>query len=96
MAFKLNNSNEYEPIMVVLTKENTPKAYQAKMEEFVEQGCYSTIAEAEAEWPVVECECEIYYEKHSGVFAVESGAVESGTIYSPYTAEIGEDADTNV
>ena len=38
---------------------------------------------------------EIYYEKHYGLFAVESGAVESGTIYSPYSRELCDDADLN-
>lgn len=38
----------------------------------------------------MEIELEIYYEKGTGLFAVESEAVESGTIYSPYTAEVCE------
>ena len=36
---------------------------------------------------------EIYYEKHYGLFAVESEAVESGTIYSPYSNELCDDVD---
>ena len=41
--------------------------------------------------PRIELECEIYYHKHSGLFAVESGAVESGYIYSPYSGELCEE-----
>jgi hypothetical protein len=41
----------------------------------------------------MEFELEIYYEKGTGLFAVESEAVESGTIYSPYTAELCEDCE---
>lgn len=37
--------------------------------------------------------CELYYDKHSGLFAVEQGAVESGTIYSPYSGELCDDCD---
>ena len=39
----------------------------------------------------MEIELEIYYEKGTGLFAVESEAVESGTIYSPYTGELCEE-----
>lgn len=46
-------------------------------------------AEYEASMPI---ECEVYYKKGSGVFIVESCAVESGTVYDPYDGEIcGED-----
>jgi hypothetical protein len=41
----------------------------------------------------MEFELELYYEKGTGLFAVESEAVESGTIYSPYTAELCEDSE---
>jgi hypothetical protein len=39
----------------------------------------------------MEIELEIYYEKGTGLFAVESETVESGTIYSPYTGELCEE-----
>lgn len=34
----------------------------------VEQGCYETIEEAEKDNPIFVMECEIYYDKHSGLF----------------------------
>lgn len=95
MAVKLNNAEDYEPITIKLTKDETPIAYQNKIDELVEQGLYPSKEEAEKDNPVFEIDCEIYYEKHCGVFAVESGAVESGTIYSPYDGQYCEDADIN-
>lgn len=95
MAVKLNNAEDYEPITIKLTKDETPIAYQNKIDELVEQGLYPSKEEAEKNNPVFEIDCEIYYEKHCGVFAVESGAVESGTIYSPYDGQYCEDADIN-
>ena len=87
MSVKLNSAENYEPIEIKLTKRITPIAYRNKIEEMVEQGCYETIEEAEKDNPIFVMECEIYYDKHSGLFVVESGAVESGLIYSPYSGE---------
>jgi hypothetical protein len=36
---------------------------------------------------------EMYYQKHSGLFIIEEGAVESGTIYSPYDGELCDNSD---
>jgi len=92
--FKLNNSDEYEHLCnVKLTKEKFPKAFNAKVEELLEEKVCATREEAENVVSDMEFELEIYYEKGTGLFAVESNAVESGTIYSPYTAELGKDAD---
>ena len=93
MAVILNGAETYEPITIILTKENTPIAYRNKVEEYVEQGLYASIEEAEEKNPKIEIECEMYYEKHSGLFAVECGAVESGTIYSPYSGELCDDTE---
>ena len=93
MAVKLNNADNYEPIKVTLSKSEYPIAYQNKIEELVEQGLYKTTEDAEKENPTIEIEMEIYYEKDYGLFAVESGAVESGTIYSPYSRDLCDDVD---
>lgn len=88
---KLNNTDEYESLGVIkLTKERFPKAFTAKVEELLEEEACSTQEEAESLVRDIEFELEIYYEKGAGLFAVESEAVESGTIYSPYTAELCE------
>lgn len=94
MAVKLNNSDEYEALDVIkLTKDRFPKAFQAKVEELLEEGVCETQEEAESMIGDMGFELEVYYEKGTGLFAVESEAVESGTIYSPYTAELCEECD---
>lgn len=93
MAVKLNNIDNYEPIMVVLTEDRYPIAYNNKIQELVEQEVYDTIENAKKKNPRIEIELELYYEKVYGLFAVESGAVESGTIYSPYSAELCDECD---
>lgn len=90
---KLNNSDEYESLgSFKLDKEKFPKAFQAKVEELLEEGVCGAEEEAEALIKDMVFELEVYYEKGTGLFAVESEAVESGTIYSPYTAELCEEA----
>lgn len=91
MTVKLNSAENYEGITIIIDKEQYPIAYRNKIEELVEQKCYDTIEDAERDNPTFEMDCEIYYDKHSGLFAVECGAVESGTIYSPYSGELCED-----
>lgn len=93
MAVKLNTYDNYESIKVTLSKGEYPIAYNNKIEELVEQGLYKTTEDAENDNPTIEIEMEIYYEKHYGLFAVESEAVESGTIYSPYTSELCDNVD---
>lgn len=93
MAVKLNTSDNYESIKVTLSKGEYPIAYNNKIEELVEEGLYKTTEDAENDNPTIEIEMEIYYEKHYGLFAIESAAVESGTIYSPYTSELCDDVD---
>ena len=91
---KLNNSGEYESIGIIkLSKDRFPKAFNMKVDELLEEGVCSTREEAESVVNDIEFELEIYYEKGTGLFAVESEAVEGGTIYSPYTAELCENAE---
>lgn len=96
MALKLNDGDNYEPITIKLDKVNTPIAYRNKIEELVEQGVYADAELAEFHNPTFELECEIYYEKHSGAFAVECGAVESNCVYSPYSGEQCEYPDDTI
>ncbi len=91
---RLNNSDDYESLGTLkLTKEKFPKAFKAKVEELLEEGACATEEEAEKVIAAMDFELEIYYEKGTGLFAVESDAVDSGTIYSPYTAELCEHAE---
>ena len=93
MAVKLNSAENFERLIIIVDKEQYPIAYRNKIEELVEQKCYDTIEDAERDNPTFEMDCEIYYDKHSGLFAVECGAVECGTIYSPYSGEICDDCE---
>lgn len=81
---KLNTAEDYEPVMRQLDPEKTPKAYYNKVYDLLTARHSRGEAEKLALEPI---ECEIYYEVGAGLFAVESGAVESGIIYSPYTME---------
>ena len=86
---KANPADKYENFVVRLSRHNNPIAYQAKLEELVEQELYKTIDDAEIDNPYIDIELEMYYDKHHGLFAVESGAIESDaeSICSPYTGE---------
>ena len=92
---KANPADKYENFVVRLSRYNNPIAYQAKLEELVEQNCYGSIEEAEIDNPYFDIELEMYYDKHHGLYAVESDAIESNaeSICSPYTGEYMEDSD---
>lgn len=94
MAVKLHNAENYEPLTIRIDKNVAPIAYNNKIEELVEQGAYPTKEDAEKDNPYFEMDCEIYYEKEYGLFAVECGAVESGTVYSPYSGELCDNKET--
>lgn len=86
---KANPAGKYESIDIKLSRNSKPIAYQAKLEELVEQGLYETVEEAEKENPTITIELELYYDKHHGLFGVEADAIESNaeSICSPYTGE---------
>lgn len=88
MAVKLNGSDNYEPIHITITEMEQPIAYNQKIDELVEQGAYPNREEAKKKNQVFHFDMEMYYQKHSGLFIVEEGAVESGTVYSPYDGEL--------
>lgn len=91
MAFKLNNSDNYESLKVVITKKDYPIIFKTKVEELLEQGAFNTKKDAEKFVEGMEIELELYYEKDRGLFAVEAEAVEDNCdIYSPYSKEKGE------
>ena len=87
MAIKINEPNHEEVIEVRLSREKTPIAFKEKLDELMEEGAFDTEKEA-IEWiektPFV---MEMYYEKGHGLFLVESEAIDSCDIVSPYTKE---------
>lgn len=85
---KLNDGDNYESIGTFkLSKEKTPIAFAEKVAELVEENGM-TLEEAEKAVAGMEIGLEIYYEKGFGLFAIESEAVESCKIFSPYTKEL--------
>ena len=87
MTIKINEPNHEEVIEVRLSREKTPIAFKEKLDELMEEGAFDTEKEA-IEWiektPFV---MEMYYEKGHGLFLVESEAIDSCNIVSPYTKE---------
>ena len=84
---KANKIGQEETISVLLTRKSFPIAFQNKLNELMEQGAFDSEEEATS-WiesnPIV---LEIMYEKNWGLFAVESEAIESNCLMSPYSGE---------
>lgn len=90
IEFRLHNADEMELLpKVKLNLTDYPIAYAAKLNELVGSG----MSEDEAKnWlDNAAFELELYYHPDHGMFAVESEAVEAGTIYSPYSGELMDD-----
>lgn len=84
MQLKLNGSDNYESTTIKLNKEDHPIAFENRVQSLINSGLNREDAEKEAIQPI---ELEFYYDPDTGLFAVESEAVEAGTIYNPYTQE---------
>ena len=90
---RLNPAGEEETINVWLSKEKTPIAWRAKMDELIEE---EGMTEAEAEKFIADSVwvMEIYYEKGQGLFLVETEACEcTGTVHSPYSCRPYQDCE---
>lgn len=79
------SDEEEECIDIYLTPEKFPIAFKNKVDELLEQGCFETREEAEADVRRYPIQLDLVYEKHSGLFAVESEALELCT--SPYSGK---------
>lgn len=84
---KANKIGQEEVIEVRLTRDRFPIAFSNKLKELMDCGAFDSEEKA-IEWieetPIV---LELMYEKDGGLFAVESEAVESGILVSPYSQE---------
>jgi hypothetical protein len=87
---KLNNSDQMETMVVILSKEKTPIAFEQRVLSLIDSGVNRDEAEQMASEPI---HVEMYYNPNAGLFLVESDAVESGTIYDPYSGELMDDFD---
>lgn len=81
---KLNSAEEAEVVLIRLTPEEYPIAYANKVKCLMLSGLSKKEAERMAMEPI---DLELYYEVGVGLMAVEPGAVEAGTIYSPYSID---------
>lgn len=92
---KANSADNYEGVIIKITKEKFPIIFKTKVEELMgQEGMTKEQAEKEVEG--MEIELELYYEKNSGLWGVESAAVESvdcGGVVSPYSQEPLEECD---
>lgn len=78
--------SQTEVIEVILNRHKNPISFKNKVDELMEQKAFDTREEAEKwveETPII---LELMYEKHSGLFAVESDSIDAG-VYSPYSKE---------
>ena len=86
MSIKAYPINETETIEVRLDRNKTPISFKHKVDELMEQGAFDTREDAEKWAEETSIVLEMIYEKHSGLFAVESESIESG-VFSPYSRE---------
>jgi hypothetical protein len=87
---KLNNSDQMETMVVMLSKEKTPIAFEQRVLSLIDSGLNRDEAEEMASDPI---HVEMYYNPNAGLFLVECDAVESGTIYDPYSGELMDEFD---
>ena len=83
----VNKPHLAETIEVALTPEKYPIVFERKVRELMEQGAFNTKEEAEKSVISTPFVLELYYEIGSGLFAVESEALDSSpeSICSPYS-----------
>lgn len=77
-----------EFIDIKLNPEKHPIAYKNKVDELIKDGMSKEEAEDYVNNTIFRL--ELIYEKCQGLFAVESEAIESGEIISPFTSKIIE------
>lgn len=73
-----------ETIEVTLNRHTNPISFKNKVDELMEEGAFDTREEAEKWVETTPIVLELMYEKHNGLFAVESEAI-GGDVFSPYT-----------
>lgn len=83
---KANNPNNYESIIVIINKDEYPIIFNQIVEEQMSLGMPREQAEKYADG--LEVELELYYEKDSGLWGVDSQAVDAhADLSSPYSKE---------
>lgn len=85
---RVPNPDQYEAITIKITKAKYPIIFAKKVNELIVD-CAMTKEEAEWEVEGMEIELELLYPTSSGLYAIESDAIESSceSLYNPYTGE---------
>lgn len=88
MAVKVNHPDDCETIDITIRKSRYPILFKNKVQELVED-CGMSQEEAETEVEGMTITLELMYEQSSGLFGIESDAVEScaSNLFSPYSGE---------
>lgn len=81
---KKYNADNYDSILVYLDENRTPLVFEEKIKELMEEGAFDNEDNARKWLRSTPIELELYYHKGSGLYGVESDAIEFGTIYDPY------------
>lgn len=89
-TLKINNSDNYEYINITIDEVKHPIAFKNRVDSLIQSGMSEADAIAEAREPI---EMELYYDVDTSLIMADSGAVDSGIIFNPYTAERFSDDD---
>ena len=81
---RINPQGEEEYIEICIDPVKHPKAFKARVKDFMDSGMTEEEAKKYAYGPLC---MELYVQPRQGVFMVEMEAVESTDIFSPYTQE---------
>lgn len=83
----VNPPGNEETVEILLSDTSFPKAFQAKLDELMEQNAFPSKEEAIRYLRTTPIVLELYYEKDNGLFAVETDALDAcpEDIKSPYT-----------
>lgn len=94
MGYKINKPEEAELVEITLTERDFPIFFEQKVEELM-TNCNMLREEARREAEGMKFEIELCYQKSSGLFAIETEAIDScgSSLFNPYTGEHLEDYD---
>lgn len=92
--YKINKPEDAEVIFVTVTEQHFPILFRQKVEELIED-CGVPEEEAKKQVEGMRFTLELCYQKSSGLFAIETEAIEcSGSnLYNPYTGDNLVDCD---
>lgn len=87
--FDVHPAASEETVEVLLSDASFPKAFQAKLDELMEQQAFPSREEAVRYLRTTPVVLELYYEKDHGLFAVESEALDTTfpDVHSPYSGK---------